>query len=260
MAMRNPDPTLRFSSRVTDYVQARPDYPDGLVLRVILKSGLVAANADAVELGAGTGIFTRHIAGRFKSLACVEPNPAMAAELQRMLQPLASTRVTLHPGRAEATGLPDACCDMVWCAQAYHWFEPEATRAELRRILRPGGRVCLVWNCRSSDADDFHREYENLLESLPEYGRVRHRGLGRDELTQRLGRAPELLTGAIEQHLNWDGLRARSASSSYVPGPGQEGHETFFQGLRALFNRHQQQGAIRMVYQTEAWLWNTWRT
>lgn len=51
-------------------------------------------------------------------------------------------------GTAEHTGLPDGCVDLVTAAQAFHWFDADAFGAECRRILRPGGRVLLVWNIR----------------------------------------------------------------------------------------------------------------
>jgi SAM-dependent methyltransferase len=51
-------------------------------------------------------------------------------------------------GTAEDIPLPDDSVDAVLVAQAWHWFDPERAVAEVARVLRPGGRLGLVWNTR----------------------------------------------------------------------------------------------------------------
>ncbi len=60
------------------------------------------------------------------------------AEVRR-IDPAEGTRVRFLATDSSATGLPDGRADVVTCAQALHWMEPEATLAEVARILRPGG-------------------------------------------------------------------------------------------------------------------------
>ena len=45
---------------------------------------------------------------------------------------------------AEASGLPDASVDLVTVAQALHWFQFEKFYAEVKRVLKPDGRLA-VW-------------------------------------------------------------------------------------------------------------------
>jgi SAM-dependent methyltransferase len=59
--------------------------------------------------------------------------------------------VTWRDGTAEATGLPDACVDVVVCAQAFHWFRPDEALPEIHRVLRRGGSLALIWNTRDLD-------------------------------------------------------------------------------------------------------------
>ena len=43
--------------------------------------------------------------------------------------------------------------DAVTVAQAFHWFDADRAFAELHRVLRPGGRVGLIWNARDRSVD-----------------------------------------------------------------------------------------------------------
>lgn len=89
-----------------------------------------------VDIGCGTGLSTRPWAGRAEAVIGIEPNAEMRAQ---------ADRATTHPairyqdGLSTATGLPDACADLVTISQALHWMEPGPTFAEVARILRPGG-------------------------------------------------------------------------------------------------------------------------
>ncbi len=69
------------------------------------------------------------------------------------------TNVEWRDGSAEATGLADGSVDLVTVAQAFHWFDRAAFKQECRRLLRPGGRVALIWNDRLTDTP-FLKAYE----------------------------------------------------------------------------------------------------
>src|SRR6478609_9671876 len=77
-------------------------------------------------------------------LAAVEPSDAMRAELAASVPDARAL-----PGTAESIPLPDASVDAVLVAQAWHWFSPAAPR-EVARVLRPGGRLGIVWNVRDA--------------------------------------------------------------------------------------------------------------
>jgi SAM-dependent methyltransferase len=73
--------------------------------------------------------------------------------------------------------LPDNSLDAVLVAQAWHWFDPQRAVAEVVRVLRPGGRLGLLWNVRDERlgwVKDFGRivglehDWANATVELPE--------------------------------------------------------------------------------------------
>ena len=129
------DAIKRFSGFAGLYNQFRPSPPDHL-------SALLAQFAGAdfpelvVDLGCGTGLSTRYWASRARHVIGIEPSPDMLREAQAQV-PIPN--VAYQSGFGHQTGLPDQCADIVTCCEALHWMEPQATFAEVVRLLRPGG-------------------------------------------------------------------------------------------------------------------------
>ena len=118
---------------------------------MLAREGVLRPSDVVADVGSGTGILTALLLDHGNTVHAVEPNAAMAAEATARLG--GNPRFHAVAGRAEATGLPDASCDVVTAAQAFHWFDIDPTRREFRRILRPGGAVVLVWNIRRTGLD-----------------------------------------------------------------------------------------------------------
>lgn len=121
-----------------DYEALRPSYPDEAV-RWLTEA--LPARADVVDVGAGTGKLTRPLVAAGHRVTAVDPSADMLAQLERAL-PDVSTVI----GTGESFPAPDASADLIVYAQAWHWVEPEAAGAQARRVLRPGGRLAMVWN------------------------------------------------------------------------------------------------------------------
>jgi SAM-dependent methyltransferase len=244
-----PDPTQRFSSRVEDYIRYRPSYPAAIVPWLARECGL-APPAAIADIGSGTGILSR----LFLRLGCtvfgVEPNADMRAAGVRLL----AGEPGFHSvdGRAEATTLPGGAMDFVTAGQAFHWFDPEPTGAEFRRILKPQGWVVLVWNERLVTAG-FLSEYEVLLHRhATDYDRVDHRQIDAAALTRFFGHdAWRAATFPNHQDFDWDGLRGRLLSSSYAPPPDSPHYQPMMQELAALFATYRQAGHVKVVYETK---------
>src|SRR5258705_10374723 len=129
-------PVVRaYGNRVAEYVSGRPDYPDALLLDL--------PNAQLiVDLGAGTGKFTRLLSRTGARVIAVEPQLAMAARM-----PI-EANIQVVAGTAEQIPLADATADLPCCATAFHWFDYPSATAEILRVLKPGAHLALIWNVR----------------------------------------------------------------------------------------------------------------
>ncbi len=240
----------RFSDRVDDYARYRPGYAEELYARLRAATGLGEGTIVA-DVGSGTGLFARGLLDLGCRVLGIEPDAAMRSAAERELAG--------HPGfesidgTAEATGLPPASVDLVTAAQAFHWFDPVAFRAECRRILRPGGWCALAWNSWDVGSPDLGADCHALYTALiPEYAHVsRKRSTDHDiqAFFRRGGHTHE--AWPVEQPQDRAAFEGGCRSASYMPKPGQPGHDEVWEGLRKIFDRHQTGGLIRTRYQSE---------
>ena len=130
--------SLSFGEQAAAYERGRPSYPPEAI------DWLLPPNArDVLDLGAGTGKLTTRLVERGLDVVAVDP---IAEMLELLTHSLPDTPALL--GTAEQIPLPDNSVDAVLVAQAWHWFDPQRAVAEVARVLRPGGRLGLVWNTR----------------------------------------------------------------------------------------------------------------
>jgi SAM-dependent methyltransferase len=239
-------PAERFSNRVSFYDSGRPGYPDGAFSWLIDTFGLENA-APVADVGAGTGISASSFLRHGFTVTAVEPNGAMReAAIARLGQ---DPRFRAVAGSAEATTLPGSSVDVVSAAQAFHWFDHTAFRAECERILKPRGVVALFWNVRRAEGSPFAAGYEALLRAFgTDYLAVRHENITEGSLEAFFGRPYEHRAFDNVQKLDLEGLRARLLSSSYVPAARQPAHEPMLAALGALFEEHQRDGKVAMEY------------
>jgi SAM-dependent methyltransferase len=241
------DPTQRFSNRVDHYIRYRPHYPAGVL--ALLREGIGLTPATVIaDIGSGTGIATALFLDHRHLVFAVEPNREMRGAAERLLGGRANFRSV--NGTAEATTLPDASVDCVVAAQAFHWFDPEKTRAEFRRILRAGGWVVLLWNTRLVTAP-FARAYESLLQTCSgDYARVTHEHIDQTVLGGFYAGGYQRRTLPNERTLDFDSLRGGLLSASYAPTEGQSGHAPMLENLRRIFDEYQQGGRVRLDLET----------
>ena len=156
-----------------------------------------------------------------------------------------------HDGTAEKTNLESASIDFVTAAQAFHWFDANNTRAEFVRILKPGGYIALIWNERQLDSTQFLREYENLLiDHAKDYERVRHENIDQEKLDDFFQTGYERATFPNEQVFDFEGLRGRVLSSSYMPAENDPSFPALEKDLRAIFTNYSEQDRIKVFYDT----------
>ena len=246
------DAKQRFSNRVTDYVRYRPGYP-AEILPLLQTWTHFRPEHVVADIGSGTGLLSKLFVDFGNRVFGVEPNAEMRAAGEEFLD--AYPNFTSIAGSAEATTLPSDSVDFVAAGQAFHWFQMPAARNEFHRILKPGGRVLVIWNERLLDETAFLREYEELLNRFgTDYAKVSESYPRAEQMLEFYG-ANEFTSHALPnfQEFDFEGLSGRLRSSSYAPPAGHPQFEPMMKELRRLFDAHHQGGVVRMDYRTRVY-------
>lgn len=134
-------------ARGDQYNASRPGYPDEAIDHFVREFNL-DARSHVIDLGAGTGIFTRQLLPRVGRISAVEPSESMRATFSRE-----TPGIEVLNGSDESIPLADDVADAVIVAQAFHWFDPSRALPEIHRVLVPGGGLGLIWNERDTDVE-----------------------------------------------------------------------------------------------------------
>lgn len=243
--------TSRFTDRVENYVKYRPGYPEGVIdfLRERFKwsPGLFVA-----DVGSGTGISSELFLRHGNRVAGVEPNAAMRERSLGLLK--AYPGFTAMDGSAEATGLASGTADIIVAGQAFHWFDRELARKEFFRILKPGGIVVLMWNERLVDTA-FARAYDQLIvDHGIDYVKVDHRNIDDDAIATFFAPgAFQLKVLENNQVFDFNGLKGRLTSSSYVPNEDDARYPAMIAALASLFERYATDETVTIRYATKVY-------
>jgi len=231
-------PPSSFAQVADEYERGRPSYPEEAVRWLVGDEP-----RDVVDLGAGTGKLTRSLVALGHRVTAIEP-------LTQMLEHIPETAPGAFAilGDAEVIPLPDAYADVVTAAQAFHWFDHAVALPEIARVLRPRGRLALVWNTRD-DREGWVAKLSATIggESLDD-GDV-------DAPIDASGRfgPVERATFAWTQRLDRATLRDLVLSRSYCASmPAGEQEEVLAEVVR-LFDEHASGGEIELPYVTECY-------
>ena len=232
-----------FGSVAADYAALRPGYPADAVAFLLGPRPL-----RVLDLGAGTGLLTDVLVAAGHDVVAVDPSPDMLGQL-RARHP----GVPASVGGAEDVPLPDSSVDAVVAGQAAHWFDPEPAAAELRRVLRPGGVVGLVWNVRD--------EQVPWVAALGAALAAEARGHEADQGV--VARFAEVLPAGVETHRSGTAQRLTPAqvvggigTRSYVATMSAEARAAFLDGIRHLLATHPDtagRDVLDLPYRTDAY-------
>jgi SAM-dependent methyltransferase len=162
-------------------------------------------------VGAGTGKLTRALAVTGASLIALEPVAPMRAVLEREVPD-----VQTLAGSAEEIPLGDRSVHAVVSGQAFHWFDGPRALTEFHRVLRPDGRLGLIWNRRRRD-QPLHQAIDAIIECYRQDTPAYH-----SDVWSRVFEGSSLFALSnrtevpSEQLLDADGLVDRVLSISYV--------------------------------------------
>jgi SAM-dependent methyltransferase len=181
----------------------------------------------------------------------VEPNLEMRVAGEKYLA--GRPNFSAIDGSAESTNLESGSVDFVVAGQAFHWFRPPEARMEFARILKPGGWAVLVWHDRDIESTPFLKAYEAFIRRHSiDYEQITHKYLAGYDALQRFFAPNELklIKQHNQQQLDFDGLRGRLLSSSYIPKSGER-YETMLQELPELFSNHASDDRVALEYDTK---------
>lgn len=245
------DTVERFSDRVENYVKYRPGYPREVVTFLVDNCGLTKDSIIA-DVGCGTGISSRIFLENGNRVIGVEPNAAMREAAVKYLAEFPWFQPV--DGTSDKTTLPDASVDFVVAAQAFHWFDPETTQSEFQRILKSKGHIVLIWNERQLDTTPFLIEYEAFLVKYAyDYGTVRHENIAAKELSEFFQKEYGSTTVSNIQIFDFEGLKGRMLSASYMPNETDAIFDEMIDELRTVFAKHTENGRIKVFYDTNVY-------
>lgn len=249
--MATKDNIQRFSNRVANYVKYRPGYPSEVIDLFTDEMGMTRDYVLA-DIGSGTGLSAKLFLEKGNTVYGVEPNAIMREAAEEYLKDFPNFRS--HEGTAENTNLGDSSIDLVIAAQAFHWFDADKTRTEFQRILKPGGYIALLWNERQLDTTEFLREYEKLLlKYATDYEKVRHENISQEKLRGFFQDQFDTATFPNLQEFDFAGLRGRLLSSSYMPAEEDPAFSDVEKELRRVFDKHSENGRIKVFYDTNVY-------
>ena len=231
---------LSFGSVADVYERSRPGYPDEAARWLTGNDP-----CDVVDLGAGTGKLTRSLVALGHRVTAVEPIPEMLEQLRSAVPgaiPLAGT--------AESIPLADESVDVVTVAQAFHWFDHPIALREIARVLRPGGRIALVWNARD-DREEWVAEFSDTIVGRSFFRKGGIASAVGSIDTSGLYGPVEHAEFAFAQMLRRADLQELVRSRSECVILPEEERRPVLERIDGLFDTHATDGVLTMPYVTE---------
>lgn len=241
-----------FNGRARDYTIGRPAYSSALIDYLYTDQKLSEQSVIA-DIGSGTGKFAKQLLLKGSSVFCVEPNDDMRNIATNEL----CTYKEYHAinGTANNTTLAHHSVDFITTAQAFHWFEVEAFSKECRRIIKPNGKVILVWNIRDITAKENQASQTIFAKFCPKFKGFSG-GIQKDDERIKKFFQNEYEYVTFDNPLYYDKNKFihRSLSSSYSLKEGDTNYPEYLNELAALFEKYSTNGILTVSNQTVAYI------
>jgi SAM-dependent methyltransferase len=243
-------PTVtRFTNTVSEFARFRPTYPSQIVLILEKEIGL-DSNHIVADIGCGTGHSSAIFIKNKNRVYGVEPNVEMRkAADQRFKNEYLFTSIN---GLAESTKLPNKTIDLIFCGQAFHWFDVPRTKAEFERILKSGGHIVLAWNQRDHSSR-FQQAYDQMLRrNIDEYNMKGVVNIDEDKIKAFFSPKKYFqVTLPNFQLFDLASLKGRVSSSSYCPEKTTISYANLMIKTENLFHAFEENGFVLFEYQTK---------
>jgi SAM-dependent methyltransferase len=243
----------KFSGKADGYDKYRPLYPTAVYDYIL--AGCDISCAQIADIGAGTGIFSLPLLQRGYNVVCVEPN----ADMKKILDEKAGGFVNFISiaASAENTKLLPASFDLVAVAQAFHWFDRQAFKRECERILKPNGKVALIWNVKDETCPvmeeirgitkKYCKDYKGFSGGISKIDKWQFSDFFVGECT--LATFENDICDSDE-----DTFVGRCLSSSYALKKGDENYDKYVDELTELYYKYESKGAVVIKNKTVVYL------
>jgi SAM-dependent methyltransferase len=238
------DPKKRFSSRVEKYIKFRPNYPPKII-DFLTEKKILSKQSIIADVGSGTGILSEIFLKNGNKVFGVEPNSEMRRAAEKLLN--GYPNFVSISSSAENTSLLSNSIDLITVGQAFHWFDVDRTKREFKDILKPQGYAVIIWNNRRKTGKKFSSQYEKfILKYGTDYKEVRKNEKKIDQFYQYKRKV-----FYNYQDLDFESLKGRLLSVSYIPLEGEPNYEDMLKELYWVFKEYEQNGIVRLEYDTE---------
>lgn len=241
----------RFTGKADFYDKYRPSYPDSLINWLYEKTKAAAV----ADIGAGTGKFTACLLSKPWHITAVEPNSDMREKLSKL------SGITVVNASAENTGIEEGSIGLVTTAQAFHWFDEKLFKKECERILRPNGKLAVIFNERSYKDCDISIARDEICQKYcgaSHSGHIGKRTHEEGDLFLKNEYFAEIECFYAENNIQMDmqAFIGDILSRSYALNQSDDGFSDFVESLKEAFARYEQNGKVTIKYNAICYLGN----
>lgn len=243
-----------FRNKVSHYDLYRPEYPDGILRKIEKKFNIDLSTSYVAEFGSGTGKFTRHLSSSAKHVIAIEPEKEMIDYINVYRKPCSN--VNLVCGTAEESTLPDDSVDFVFAAQAFHYFNINKATHEFQRILKPRGKVFLIWYFSNMDqkiSSDIRTCFYNYKKNLQQVKRL---SISMSDISSYFPNSLVIHSdiGEISQVMNYDEFIGSMFSSSYAPQEDTELALSYKNEMNNIFLINESGGYVECFFNIHVYM------
>lgn len=242
--------TTRFDGKGEIYAKARPRYAAEL-FDYIKNELRIPEMSVFADIGSGTGIFSEQLLNNGYRVYAIEPNADMRKKAEEKLS--IYKNFTSVNGADSNTTMPNQSVDCITTAQAFHWFDADAFKKECRRILKPYGKVIIVYNTRDESAEcnkalaDHHRKY------CPDFKGF-SKGITDEKCRAFFDDNCDVFRADNSQIYDRQGYINRILSSSYSLREGDERFTEYMADINRLFDAFSNDGSLIVPMHTVAYI------
>lgn len=244
----------KFNGMGKVYSKYRPSYPLNFVDYLFTDVGMSQSSIIA-DVGSGTGILTRQLLEKGSKVYGIEPNADMRVIAETNLNNFPG--FTSVSGSAENTTIDDNSVDYITVAQAFHWFDREKFKKECQRILKPEGKVILVWNTRDNENELVIENYEVNRKYCPNFKGFSDGMYGKtnnDDFSDFFN--GEYGTKVFLNNLifDMDGFIGRNLSASYALKSNDAQYNDYVNELKKIYEKYSNNGQLIMPNLTRSYV------